>query len=71
MRHTLTTVVLIVLLFPAIVVGETVKREDLTKRDGLFYKKFTDVPFSGEVNYGVRKREAYKDGKKNRTWVEY
>jgi hypothetical protein len=47
MRHILTSVVLLVLLFPALALGETM--DDLVKRDGLHYKKFTDVPFTGEV----------------------
>jgi hypothetical protein len=47
MRHILTSVALIVLLFPALALGETM--DDLVKRDGLHYKKFTDVPFTGEV----------------------
>ena len=28
---------------------ETVELEDLTEREGLYYKKFTDAPFSGKV----------------------
>jgi len=28
---------------------EPISIEDLVKRDGIFYKKFSDVPFSGEV----------------------
>ena len=47
MRHILTSVILLVLLFPALALGETM--DDLVKRDGLHYKKFTDVPFTGEV----------------------
>ena len=27
--------------------------DDLVERDGLFYKKFTDIPFSGEIT-GLR-----------------
>jgi hypothetical protein len=44
--------------------------DDLVKRDGLYYKKFTDVPFSGEVadqaTGGV-----FTNGKKEGLWVEY
>ena len=49
MRHILTSVVLIVLLFPALTLGETVKFEDLMVREGLFYKKFLDIPFTGRT----------------------
>ena len=49
MRHILTSVVLVVLLFPALAVWETVTMDDLVERDGLYYKKFTNVPFTGDV----------------------
>jgi hypothetical protein len=47
MRHTLTSVVLLVLLFPSFALGEMM--DDLVLRDGLYYKKFTTVPFSGKI----------------------
>ena len=34
---------------------------DLVERDGLTYKKFTDVPFTGEVDEGLRQGN-YKNG---------
>ena len=33
------------------------------ERDGIYYEKFTDVPFTGEVK-GIS-QGAFKDGKKN------
>ena len=39
----------IVTLSPNVVMSETVKYEDLVRRNGLFYKKFTDVPFTGKT----------------------
>lgn len=34
--------------------GETI--DDLVEREGIYYKKFTDVPFTGKVDEGfVRK----------------
>ena len=47
MRHILTSVVLVVFLFPSLASGETM--EDLVEREGIHYKKLTDVPFTGEV----------------------
>ena len=47
MKRILAPIVLLTLLFPALALGETM--DDLVKRDGLFYKKFTTVPFSGKV----------------------
>ena len=56
MRHILTSVVLLVLLFPALAMGKTINAEDLVKTDGLYYKKFTDVPFTGKV---IGKEQGY------------
>jgi hypothetical protein len=48
MTPILTSLVLVVFLFPALALGETVKRGDMVERDGLFDKKFTDIAFSGQ-----------------------
>ena len=69
MRHILTSVVLVVLLFPSLASGETVKWGDLIVREGLHYKKFTDVPFTGKVvdyyeNGQLFSKGTYKDGVK-------
>ena len=56
-----------VLLFPALAIGETMN--DLVVREGIHYKKFTDVPFTGKV---VGKTQgSFKDGKKDGPWVSY
>ena len=47
MRHIFASIALIILLFPTFALGETMK--DLVVMDGLYYKKFTDVPFTGKV----------------------
>ena len=67
MRHILTSLVLVVFLFPALASGET--RDDLVAREGLFYKKFTDVPFTGEMT-GLEQGQI-KDGVKDGPWVSY
>ena len=46
--------------------GETVKYEDLVEREGLYYKKYTDVPFTGKVTEGT-----FKDGLPVGPWVIY
>ena len=33
--------------------SETLTMDDLVERDGLYYKKFTDVPFIGEVTGNI------------------
>ena len=43
---------------------------DLVKRDGLYYQKFTDVPFTGEIDEGLEKG-SLKHGKKEGLWVDY
>ena len=48
---------------------EVVTVDDLVERDGPFYKKFTDVPFSGKVT--GREQGSFKDGKKDGPWVKY
>ena len=47
MTRFLQPILLLTILFPALAFGETM--DDLVERDGLYYKKFTDVPFTGEV----------------------
>jgi hypothetical protein len=58
MRHILTSVVLLVLLFPSLALGETLG--ELVQREGLHYKKFTDVPFTGKVT--GKEQGKLKDG---------
>ena len=58
-----------VLLFPSLALGETVKDEDLVLRDGLYYKKFTDVPFTGKITGEFQGK--LKNGKKEGPWVYY
>ena len=53
------------LLFPMTTFGETM--DDLVKRDGLFYKEFTDVPFTGNITGKIR--GTIRNGKKNGPWV--
>jgi len=72
MRHILTSVVLLVLLFPALAMGGEVTwvtRDDLVVTDGLHYKKFTDVPFTGKVT--GKSQGSIKDGKQTGPWVRY
>ncbi len=43
--------------------------DDLVERDGLIYKKFTDVPFTGEVSGKIQ--GWFKDGKEDGKWIAY
>ena len=67
MRHILTSVVLVVFLLPSLASGETM--EDLVEREGIHYKKLTDVPFTGEVT--GKPQGSFKNGKRDGPWVYY
>ena len=69
MRRILTSVVLLVLLFPSLAMGEEVTKDDLVHRNGLFYKKFADVLFTGTVT--GRHQGEIKNGKRDGPWVYY
>ena len=53
------------LLLPITTLGETM--DDLVERDGLYYKNFTDVPFTG--NLTGKTQGTIRNGKKERLWV--
>ena len=69
MKHTFASLVLALFLFPSIVMGETVKWDDLEERDGLYYKKFTEVPFTGKTTGKIQ--GSFKNGKTHGPWVFY
>ena len=68
MKQILASLVLAFMLFPALALGGTVKFDDLVFRTGLYYKKFTDVPFTGEVTGETQ--GSVKDGKEEGLWVD-
>ena len=43
--------------------------DDLVKRDGLYYKKFSDVPFSGKLT--GKGKNLIKNGKEEGEWTHY
>ena len=48
--------------------------DDLVQRDGLYYKKSSDVPFTGEITGQGKiftKDGSFKDGKKEGVWISY
>ena len=47
----------------------SVTYDDLVYRDGHFYEKFTDVPFSGKVT--GTEQGSFKNGKKEGSWLWY
>tara|TARA_Y100000588_G_C13997864_1_gene814334 strand:+ start:541 stop:870 length:330 start_codon:yes stop_codon:yes gene_type:complete len=67
MRHALASLLLALFLFPSIAFGETM--DDLVKRQGLYYKKDTDVPFTGKVT--GQEQGKIRNGKVDGSWVYY
>ena len=55
----------------------SINEYDLTYRDGIYYKKFSDVPFSGKVTStggkvtGKYKKGSIKNGKEEGVWRRY
>ena len=48
---------------------ETVTKEELVQKGSLYFKKFSDVPFTGEVE--GKWQGAFKNGKKYGEWKYY
>ena len=44
--------------------------DEIIEREGLYYKKFTDVPFTGSVDEGLE-RGSFKDGQLQGPYVRY
>ena len=55
--------------------SETLTMDDLVERNDLFFKKFTDIPFTGEIsnkrNDGVLVTGKFSKGKKHGIWRHY
>ena len=66
-KLSLTLLTCLLLLSPNVVLSETI--DDLVERNGIHYKKFNEVPFSGEIT-GLSKG-SIKNGKKEGAWVGY
>jgi antitoxin component YwqK of YwqJK toxin-antitoxin module len=66
-KLSLTLLTCLLFLSPNVVLSETMK--DLVKREGIYYKRFSQVPFTGEVtgfDQGL-----FKNGKKDGSWARY
>jgi antitoxin component YwqK of YwqJK toxin-antitoxin module len=66
-KLTLTLLTCLLFLSPNVVLSETIV--DLVVRDGLYYKKSSDVPFSGKIT-GLSKG-TFPNGKVDVTWIGY
>ena len=69
MKRILAPILLMTLLFPSLALGEGIKYGDLVERDGIHYKKFTEVPFTGKTTGQIQ--GTFRNGKKDGPWVTY
>jgi antitoxin component YwqK of YwqJK toxin-antitoxin module len=67
MKRILAPILLLTLLFPALAFGETI--DDLVITNGLYYKKYTVVPFTGNIT--GKSHGSFRNGKKHGPWVSY
>ena len=67
MKRILAPILLLTLLFPSLAYGVT--KDDLLITNGLYYKKYTDVPFTGKIT--GKKQGSFRNGKKHGPWVIY
>ena len=66
MKHLL---IIFSLLLTSISWSKDVDYDDLVKRDGLYYEKFNDEPFTGKTNGRIQGN--FKDGKRDGEWSRY
>ena len=66
MKHLL---IIFSLLLTSVSWSKDIDLGDLVKRDGLYYEKFTDEPFSGKVT--GKKQGRLEEGKRQGKWLEY
>ena len=52
-------------------IGWSVKLYELVERDGIYYKKFSDIPFTGKIESRKIGTGNYKNGKREGSWVSY
>jgi len=67
MKRILAPILLLTLLFPSLAYGVTYW--SLVKRDGLYYKKFAEVPFTEKTT--GKYQGTFKNGKEHGPWVGY
>jgi antitoxin component YwqK of YwqJK toxin-antitoxin module len=62
---------IITLILPLLLSSESwaIDFDDLVKREGLYYEKFTEVPFTGTTT--GKTQVSFKDGKFHGEWVRY
>ena len=70
MKHILSTItVFLILLTSSVSWSESLTMDDLVQRNDLYYKKFTNDPFTGEIS-GIE-NGSFKNGKMDSEWLMY
>ena len=70
MKHILSTITALFIILTSLVSwSESLTMDDLVERNELYYKKFTDNPFTGEIS-GIE-NGSFKNGKMNGEWLRY
>ena len=64
-KLTLTFLTCLIFLSPNVVLSETMY--DLVIREDIYYKKFSEVPFTGKIT--GRLQGSFKNGKKEGAWI--
>ena len=67
MKHIRAPIFALVSLLPSPALSEDVTKDDLVERDALYYKQFTDVPFTGKLT--GKSQGSMKNGKYNVSWL--
>ena len=76
MNKLFIVLIYLIIFLPNAVLSETISFKDLVYRNGLYYKKFTDVPFTGKEETYFKSGQLlntgyYKDGKQHGLWLSY
>ncbi len=76
MQKTIITQISIVVVVLATSIGlvfaQNIRLDDLENRNGIYYKRDSNVPFTGEVRVGTRGGEGMiQDGRRDGTWTKY
>ena len=69
MKTLIKSALLLLLVTALIGCGSDVSSVDLVQREGIYYKKFSEVPFSGKLT--GKEKGLIKNGKKEGEWVNY
>jgi antitoxin component YwqK of YwqJK toxin-antitoxin module len=67
MKRILAPIVLLTFLFPSLAYGVT--WDELVVRDGLYYEKFSDVPFTGKIT--GKTQGTFRNGKEHGPFITF